>query len=385
MYFSKPTLHSPVIITDRHKAAVALRFRELTLGLQFELPMKSRPDAIDIPLTTVSLQTNFDSYIDISFLPAATSKRVRLLVDSGNSTLIVPNWEDIAALPNWKANYEVLGTATEPWGCPANVVKGPIRLATAAGSALQIEGCLFYACTANSPQSGERTANFGAGCILPWSASGWNTPPGLGVTLQAPLSYATGYTCVEFDYEASANVLAGNAAPKIATGSYLTLYKTAPGGFLMMSVVAGIEWMALVAKSLSIGAERTSWPDPAPLPIAIIDTGGGPVFLTDPTNRVSNSQWPDPVQNPEWTIGSTNCHSIDDRISITLGDDASEFNYEIAPASLPVSARGLTLVMCTDNYYMMGNNGMNIGGLSALETRILIDYAGARVGLQAKT
>jgi len=45
---------------------------------------------------------------------------------------------------------------------------------------------------------------------------------------------------------------------------------------------------------------------------------------------------------------------------------------------------GLTLVMCKVNDYMMGKQGMNIGGLSALFNTILIDYGHAKVGLKPK-
>ena len=40
--------------------------------------------------------------------------------------------------------------------------------------------------------------------------------------------------------------------------------------------------------------------------------------------------------------------------------------------------------MCKINHYMMGQQGMNIGGLSALFNAILIDYGQAKVGLKPK-
>ena len=40
--------------------------------------------------------------------------------------------------------------------------------------------------------------------------------------------------------------------------------------------------------------------------------------------------------------------------------------------------------MCQNDCYMEGQNGMNIGGVSALSIRILIDYQNARVGLKKK-
>jgi hypothetical protein len=40
--------------------------------------------------------------------------------------------------------------------------------------------------------------------------------------------------------------------------------------------------------------------------------------------------------------------------------------------------------MCKQCSYMNGQNGMNIGGLSALFNFILIDYVSALVGFKAK-
>jgi hypothetical protein len=49
---------------------------------------------------------------------------------------------------------------------------------------------------------------------------------------------------------------------------------------------------------------------------------------------------------------------------------------------MPASVAGLTLVMCEDNHYMMGQNGMNIGGISFLFVTVLIDYMNKRVCLK---
>lgn len=159
---------------------------------------------VEIPLTTVSLNGNFDSYVNIAF-SGASSVAVKLLVDSGNSTLIVPRWEDIAALPNWEKDYKVLGEATEPWGCPARVVQGPITF-QAVGETYTID-CPFYACTADSPTEGRRTANFGTGCLTPWTASN-NTPKNIKVTMQAPLSYRRDYPYAGFRYAPARDVYA---------------------------------------------------------------------------------------------------------------------------------------------------------------------------------
>ena len=53
-------------------------------------------------------------------------------------------------------------------------------------------------------------------------------------------------------------------------------------------------------------------------------------------------------------------------------------------SAFPPPAQGLTLVMCQMNQFMMGQRGMNIGGVSALVNSILIDYANCRVGFKPK-
>jgi hypothetical protein len=41
-------------------------------------------------------------------------------------------------------------------------------------------------------------------------------------------------------------------------------------------------------------------------------------------------------------------------------------------------------VMCEKCYYMMDNDGMNVGGISALFNDIVVDYAAGKVGLKPK-
>jgi hypothetical protein len=93
-----------------------------------------------------------------------------------------------------------------------------------------IDGCVFYACTSDSGK-GKCTANFGTGCISPWSASGWNVPAGAGVTMQAPLSYDPAYPYAEFSYASASDIHGSGDTPKVAGGSYLTLYKSLPSGY----------------------------------------------------------------------------------------------------------------------------------------------------------
>src|SRR5579863_3389712 len=386
MEFSKASLHPPVIVSPEHRAAAKSAFAKI---LSRPRPSRAAPKGIgpppfyEIPITTISLNMNFDAYINISYQDAPAGQAVSLLLDSGNSMLIVPRWEDIAALTSSAANYQVLGTAKEPWGCPVNVVRGPIVLQSTAGDILTLDDCVFYACTGNDA-NGNRTANFGAGCITPWSSNGWNTPAGLGVTLQAPLSYNAAYPYVEFNYAAADQIHSAAATPNVMAGSSLRIYQNPPAGYQMFQIIPNTEWMSLVPRSLKIGGTLTQWPGSVNSPIAMIDTGGGPVFLSDPNGYLYQSQWPDPVPNPFWASTSQNCISTSDAIAIELGDQAGSFTYTVDTSSFPPPVQGLTLVMCQSNAFMMSRQGMNIGGISALEIGVLVDFANSQVGLKSK-
>ncbi len=380
MNFSQHSLHASFIEADSHKeqirGQVEVIIKKQVNQIQQAPAAAPTSDSIAIPLTTVSLNSNFDAFINIQFKGSTSSSPTSLLVDSGNSMLIVPYYEEIEGLPG----YTVLGTAKEPWGSPANVVKGPIEVPTASGEIYTLEDCVFYACT-----GGARTANFGAGCITPWSASGWNTPIS-GVVMQSPLSYNTEYPFAEFDYAPAETVITNENNPAVAEGSHLMLYRSQPSGYTMLDIIPNLEWMSLIPNSLTIGDKVTGWPGTVSSPIAMVDTGGGPVFLSDPNGYVYTSSWPDPVDCPGWASSSEDCECISDAITLSLEntEKSAAYQYTINTANLPKSVQGLTLVICKVNRFMMGQQGMNIGGISALFNMILIDYANNMVGLKSK-
>jgi hypothetical protein len=383
MQFSSHLLHSPVIRRLDHKTFVSQKVAAI-LDNQRQLVAQAlgqlaAAESVQIPLTTVSLDSNFDAYINIGFRGGRGRALTPLVVDSGNSNLIVPSWEDIAALPNSGKNYTILGAGKEPWGSPANIVRGPVEIPTASGQMYSLENCVFYACTGDP-----RTANFGTGCLRPWSANDWNTPGGIGVTLQAPLSYNRAYPYALLSYAPAENILLNIAGPHVTTGSSLLLHKTAPAGYIMLDIVPNLEWMSVIPKSLGIGNTVTAWPGTVNSPIAMVDTGGGPVFLSDPNGYVYNSVWPASTACPTWTSESTDCQCTGAPIKIELSDGNTSISYVIDPNRLPPAIRGLTLVMCKINSYMWDQQGMNIGGISALFNSILIDYLNSRVGFKAK-
>jgi hypothetical protein len=343
------------------------------------------PTSYAFPITTVSMKYNFDAYILVGFRGADPSTAPHLIVDSGNTSLVVPHWEDIAAIPDYQATYQILGRATEPWVCPANVVKGPIQLFDSTGGLFTIDDCIFFACTGDAPDHPHphRTANFGTGCVMPWTASTGNVVANLGLTLQPVLSLTT-YPFVEFDYAPMRPVEVADDAINASVDSVLRIHSVAPEGFAMFDVLRDCAWMALTPIGLSIAGSPTKWPGELAFPIAMIDTGGGPVYLSDPNNYLCSNDWPQPVANPAWAASSKLARSIQAPLEITLGDGTGSYRYVIDSSHFPAADQGLTLVMCDQSSFMMGQQGMNIGGISALANAILVDYKNGKVGFRKR-
>ena len=406
-----PTLHAFVLRTAAHQAAAATKLKVImdarTKALAQEPQAPSAAPSITIPLTTVSLENNFDALIKIKFAGAPDAPTACLwpdvgaegnpspclIVDSGNSTLIVPDFDCIKKLPGSDQNYKLLAKdITEPFGCPAVVLRGPIQI-PAPGGYHEIKDCVFYACTNPKPgdKDNRRTANFGIGWISPWRFTGDQKVP----TVQSPLTYNTAYPYAEVKFAGATAALTATSDPKVAEGSLVVHKRDAVlPHYRMFEITRGPSWMSLIPRSLAIGDIQTAWPGPTPPPlIAMIDTGGGPVFLSDPCGLIYTTKWPNNVPLPDWTSDPLSlsflCQSVDDDLTIAIGDRNDTYSYQIDTASLPAADQGLTLVMCNTCSYMettdgVNNQGMNIGGLSALFNDILIDYASGRIGFKPK-
>lgn len=381
MHFSRPKLHPPVVTTDAHRNLV----RDKVEALASRRP---KPDGrvaagsrIAIPLTTVAMSGNFDSYIQVQFpIPGGSPVKAHLLVDSGNDCLVVPH---AGALVDSGA-YKFWGAYTEPFGCPAYLLQGPLQIPTLDGSVYEIEDCVFYACYADNswnPSLG-RTANFGAGRVIPWQTMPVGPPPQTNVTLACPFAYNTAYSFVEFIYGPAA-AMSFDGGPLVTDGSYLVLNSYMPSGYSMMEIIQDGNWMSVVPTSLAIDGTATGWPG-GPGARALIDTGGGPVLINDPNGLVYPKSWPNKVTCPCWTSGSQNCNCVDGGLRVGLAGVGSvgSYAYSIDPARLPSPATGLTAVMCESMSEMPPNQvSMNAGGLSMLFNRLLVEYTGSRIGL----
>jgi hypothetical protein len=264
--------------------------------------------SLRIPLTTVSLSGTFDAYINISFRGANGAPSASLIVDSGNTCLILPEFSAVAGLPGFSDNYKVLAyDIYEPFGCPACILRGPIRLSTEVDGFYDIEDCVFYACTGPNPGDGTYTANFGTGCLEPRK---------LGTTDPvSPLSLSPDHPYAEFDYAPARQVIEPGAGPIIIGNSFLNLYKDIPDAYRdrMLDILMGLQWMSLRPMNLIIAGDETKWPGKrAANSIAMIDTGGGPVFLSDPDKYLWASDLPTQSGLPNWIAGSYCCQAIND-------------------------------------------------------------------------
>jgi hypothetical protein len=117
----------------------------------------------------------------------------------------------------------------------------------------------------------------------------------------------------------------------------------------------------------------------------MIDTGGGPVFLSDPDDLLRDADWPNAAPEAIPAYWTNSCKGISDDLAFSLGDGNHFVSFSIATKTLPPLVQGLTLVMCDDCHYMFGADGMNIGGLTALFYSILIDYKNAQIGFKPKS
>jgi hypothetical protein len=370
-------LHASFITKQEHIATVKRQLAAVAApsGRLFSLDL-APSGRLEIPISTVSLDRNFDAYVNVNFKGGDASAPITAVVDTGNSTLILPDWGTLSSLQNFATDYRVLiSDTTEPWGCPAAIVEGPIEIPLATGNVYTILNCIFFVCKGPNA-SGDRTANFGIGCVSPWPVSS-------GVMMKSPLSYDPAYPITELCFASKSAIFSTATEPTVKSDSAINLYGSLPTGYQTFSIISGLEWMALVPKSLKIAATETRWPNASGHPIAMIDCGGGPVYLSDPDGYLYSQAWPDQVPLPEWAnTGSVSCQAVKDDLQFVLGDAKGDFTISISEGSLPPATQNLTLVICQTCQYMMGEYGLNIGGISALFNRIALDYSRGQVAFK---
>ena len=367
-----PISTSRVLPPESVSQLVALTLDRFALTTAMSAP-GTNVGSVSIPISTVSASGKFDALIDVIVAGLAP---VPTCLDTGNSCLVLPYFEKISRAPNFLTRYQVWpDVVEEPFGARARLVRGPVAF-SARNVNYAISDCVFYACIGPNGR-GERTANFGAGIVSPWpQVSGFGE-------VKMPFLYDRQFKFVEINMAATKDVVSSTAAVRVNDASEITLHRSEPDGFSMFKILPGKPWMALRPSAVNLGDWKTGWPGDIEDPIAMIDTGGGPVFLSDPQNVFQNSHWNNNAKLPEWA--SRDCRATAAPVSVEFREGSRHFSYSIDTSDLPTAVRGLTLLACEACEFMFGWPGMNIGGVSALFNAILIDVDGQRVGFRAKT
>src|SRR5712691_8627319 len=98
--------------------------------------------------------------------------------------------------------------------------------------------------------------------------------------------------------------------------------------------------MALRPQFLDIGGRRTDWPGKYQTKsIAMVDTGGGPVFLSDPENYLRSLAWPNEISAtlPDWASSSARCEAIVDDLTFSVTDGSESVLLSIMTSELTSS------------------------------------------------
>ncbi len=375
MPFPRARLHPPVLTSPGQRAETEQRLLAARAAAPHPYDLRVGPqESYEISLSTVSRKNLFDALIYIRLDGA--EKEVGLVVDTGNDCLVLP-----CGTPVPEAGYVLEEKDDrEPFSwSQADRYRGAIHIGAVGGGVFTIDDCVFWVCT----DPDHSNANFGAGCHVAWRQTQ------SGADILPPLACAPDYPFAEFAYASAEAVLSSTSDVKLNGDSILRLSSQPPAGYALFDILKDAYWMALRPKSLRIGGTLTEWPSNEDTPpIAMIDTGGGAMFLSDRSGALAQIVPGQAAENPDWTLedGSASCRSMSDPITLELGTDGSQetFAYTLDTSGLPAAVRGLTLTDCRVAKYMYGSAGLNIGGVSALVLSILVDYASRRVGLKTR-
>ncbi len=343
---------------------------------------------------------NFDQRISVrgvGFSPDDPMKSYDILFDTGNHNLIYPYWND---LKNNSDKYNILGSATERWGCPVYIVTGPMIV-----GGFTIQNCTFLACYQDHPHTGSRTSNFGAGYIS-------RTRIKLGdVYVDTPFRYVPNINCIEINFANNYVMLYNDISQSLTT---LLGYPN------MLNITPNYNWMSTYIKYLSLNIKNgdnitKKWIDNLDNRHVYIDSGGGPILMSDPsiskcysyraaghhfttipslTSReecvnkgytwsesdssiIHNDDIPVVTHEKVETWG-TKCgvYNFPSYVDVTLTDKQNVAIIKIPKnnGEIPGNFANCNAVICEQNRYLFSKAAMNIGGQLFYYYNVLIDY-----------
>ena len=323
-------------------------------------PLADTAKSVSIPL---DIDRNW-SYVHVSVWGQAEKTWVatRMVFDTGSTCMIYPNADDLSP-----AVYERIGDpVTEPWGCPAVVVQGPVKIGQfELGASIK-----FLACTGEN-ENKQRTSVFGAG-------------PGIGTMMDVcehcPLEQISGtYRFSEIKVHAGTLVLHKNKPPEYAQMLPLMHNDLPTLPIIGLSIPGAAAWAA----ENWFEHARNNYSDDIGL---LLDTAGGPTIWFDPAKILANSGAFESGVIDTWCSGSSaqgGCGGIGvqlPEVTLTLGSAGASVSIDLVMPVSQGTEDGIAC-FCTNDQFVSEMTPLNVGGALFLSHTLLIDWAGRSVGI----
>ncbi len=250
-----------------------------------------------------ALVDNYDSFISVEYHKGGnwTPTMKTMVFDTGSDALILPDFTLLDA-----TKYTVIAdNIYEPWGCPAKILKGPIRL----GMTMEIPECQFVACTAPN-SSGNRTGICGASIGLRDTDGPYPRSPIVQLCRQLKRPFC----------EIVINTSNLNSQVSFFSNKPSSYSQKNVGGPFPM--IPNIPWTAIAIEGIKVDGNSTEWQvSSANEHIGLLDTGGGPVMINDDPQQSLVSAFKKTSNCPGWVSPSSGAKCFSDQITVNISPD----------------------------------------------------------------
>ena len=301
-------LHSLAFVPE----LVAKDLNNYDFGLQdwyglgvYSLSEKSQIIPLNGPVDVIA--ENYTSTIYIEYFKSGSNNWVQtdqpMIFDTGSVFLILPYFSNLDP-----EKYQVVeDNIKEPWGCPAKIVKGPIRL----GKTIKITDCYFIACT-DVNTNGTRTHICGSSVGSRSDYTG-ATSPIMQVCQQLKRSF--------FEVVINEKSPTSKSQIKFSTNKPAIYNQKTVGG--PFPIIKKINLTAIAIQGLYIDDAKpmARWDHDPTIPyIGLLDTGGGPIMINDDVNgSLKNNGFNEPSTNcPSWSTLIPYSECFKDQVTVQI-------------------------------------------------------------------
>ena len=342
---------------------------------------------------------NYDSFISVEYRKGGewVPTTETMLFDTGSVALILPYYKNLDA-----TKYRTIkDNITEPWGCPAKILKGPIRL-----GGMEIPECQFIACT--GPNTYKRRTH-----ICGASISSRNEPyvypsspivqvckklkrPFFEVVINTsnlksqvsffsnkPPSYSQKNVGGPFPIIPNENWTAiAIEGIKVDGTKWQKLPQGCPAGepdcgcYVDNQCWGSIDYDEANCANEFIDAKWCMASNPANKYIGLLDTGGGPIMINDDKQQSLASVFKNTTKCPGWLSSSLGAQCFSDQITVSISSD-----FEV---KYPNNGKTTTVLFPRKNIFTSSGE-LNFGGQFFLYgCNVLYDINSQEVYLQPK-